>query len=121
MVSSGTSFGFCFGYCFTELVLEPGSARLTESSRDVAAYPTKTRSRALTAEEWSRIRGLADPSVMATVAGVHGCPDCADGGAEWVEVRTARDSIRATFEYGRDLEPIAALQAEVRALREQLR
>jgi hypothetical protein len=51
------------------------------------------------------------------VEGVHGCPDCADGGAEWVQVRASGDSIRATFEYGATLEPIAALQAEIRALR----
>ena len=102
-------------------MLDPGFARLTESSRDQATYPTKTRSRTLTGEEWLRIRGLATPAVMATLAGVHGCPDCADGGAEWIEVRSNQDSIRTTFEYGRGLEPIAALQAEVRTMREQLR
>jgi hypothetical protein len=117
VVAGGTSFGFCAGYCNTELIVDSTSVRLIESGRDPQTHPTKTRSLSITESEWERIRSLADPAVLTTVEGVHGCPDCADGGAEWVQVRTGADSIRATFEYGATLEPIAALQAEIRALR----
>jgi hypothetical protein len=42
-----------------------------------------------------------------------GCPDCADGGAEWLEI----DGKRVTLEFRSDLEPIRPLLQQVRALR----
>jgi hypothetical protein len=118
-VSRGTSFGMCLGYCETELVLAGATATLTERSRDPKRYPTRERSIELTAKEWKRIRAMADRRALRIVEGVHGCPDCADGGAEWVEIRTAKESIRATFDHGRTLGPIADLQAALRAVRLQ--
>lgn len=117
VISSGTSFNMCVGYCKSELVLDGTTARLMERSRDEKHYPDRERSIQLTTEEWERIRRLADPAALKSVEGVHGCPDCADGGAEWVEIRTEEESIRATFDHGHTLEPTAELQAELRAVR----
>jgi|SRR5687768_2157546 len=117
VVSTGTFFGFCGGYCYTELVLDGNTVRFTETSRDSARLPPRTRSLELEAADAERIRALVDPAVLSSLAGVHGCPDCADGGGEWVQVRSPDDSTRVTFEHGRVLNPIAELQAELRALR----
>jgi hypothetical protein len=117
VVAGGTSFGMCGGYCTTELTVDGTLVRFRESSMDTQRYPTRTRTLQLTQAEWDRIRTHADRATVTSVAGVHGCPDCADGGAEWVEIRTASDSVRVTFEYGRVLAPIASLQEELRALR----
>jgi hypothetical protein len=57
-----------------------------------------------------------DTAAFRELEGVHGCPDCADGGAEWIQVETA-DPMRVTFEYGVDLDGIEDLQAEIRELR----
>jgi hypothetical protein len=53
------------------------------------------------------------------VAGVHGCPDCADGGAEWVAIQTPDQTIQTTYEYGHNLERIGELQKELRAVRQR--
>ena len=50
---------------------------------------------------------------------VIGCPDCADGGGEWIEV-TFDDTVkRITFEYGDTLEPIQNLIDQMRIIRER--
>jgi hypothetical protein len=118
-LSSGTSFGMCMGYCRTELVIDSMTATFTESSWPVSGLPPKTQTLTLTQVEWQRLRSRVDVSAITRMAGVHGCPDCADGGAEWIELRTAETTARVTFEFGSVLEPIAALQAEIRALRER--
>ena len=30
-----------------------------------------------------------------------GCPDCADGGAEWIEITSGETSHKVTFEYNK--------------------
>ena len=40
---------------------------------------------------------------------VIGCPDCTDGGAEWIEVIQNGQSKKITFEYGDTLETINPL------------
>lgn len=120
VVSHGTSFGMCRGYCRTELTLTDHTAELREWGSDPEGYPDRTRSFELTEAEWDRLREQVDPGVMEGIAGTHGCPDCADGGAEWVELRRpAGPALRATFEFGNPPEAIAELQRELRRLRER--
>jgi hypothetical protein len=115
-LSTGTSFGMCAGYCVTELTIEEDAVRLTETGSRSANLPPRVRTLPLGATERERIRSLIDVPELAQLQGVHGCPDCADGGTEWIQLRRGSDTIRVTFEFGRDLTPIAELQA---ALREQ--
>jgi hypothetical protein len=122
LISSGTFFNMCVGYCVSELVVDSTTAVLTETSHQPERYPRRTRSLELTRDEADRLHGLADLERLRSVAGVHGCPDCADGGGEWVEIRwrvqlMEVSIVRATFDYGRVLEPIEELQTELRALR----
>ena len=114
-ISSGTSFGMCAGYCVTELRIDSTSIVLTEESWR-ADLPTRTTTLPLDRGDWSRIQALVDTAAIRRLEGVHGCPDCADGGAEWIQIGTT-DSVRVTFEYGAQLGGIEALQAEIRGLR----
>jgi hypothetical protein len=121
VIIHGTSFGFCAGYCTFVLEVDGAIARLTETSRDSRTHPRRIHVLALTPAEAARVHALADPQTLASVAGVHGCPDCADGGAEWIEISVLGTAIRTTYEYGDDLDPIAELQAELRSLRQRIR
>jgi hypothetical protein len=114
---SGTSFGMCAGYCVTELVFEGSTVRFNERGWPFVDIPEKTRTITLTRSELEQLERLVDVGELESLEGVHGCPDCADGGSEWIELRTAKDTIRVTFEFGRELAPIADLQAAIRALR----
>jgi len=113
---SGTSFGMCLGYCTTELVVTNGDVSLTRTSREPGKYPPTTQSLSLTASEREALRAALASSDLRSSKGVYGCPDCADGGAEWVEV----GGRRVTLEYGADIEPIRPLLNEIRKLRSRL-
>ena len=111
-VESGTSFGMCGGYCETQLVVDGSQATLIEMARN-RELPDRSRTIELSAAEQSRFYAAVDTAAVRRLAGVHGCPDCADGGAEWIEVGDAR----VTFDFGKELAGIAPLQREIRALR----
>jgi hypothetical protein len=71
----------------------------------------------ITLAEWTELRLLADPADLSRVEGTHGCPDCADGGAEWIALRIGSRTIESRFDYGRDFAEIEQLQARLRELR----
>lgn len=116
VLRSGTSFGMCLGYCMTELEVHEGYVSLTHTSREPARYPATTQSLPLTTSEMETLRSAIVSSDLRSAQNVYGCPDCADGGAEWVEVGEQR----VTLEYGADNEPIRPLLHEVRKLRSRL-
>ena len=116
VVTSGTSFGMCAGYCVTELRVDSASITLTEDSH-MAELPTRTRTLPLERSEWASFRALVDAAAIRRLEGVHGCPDCADGGAEWIEIEDDGQAVRVTFEYGAELDGIDALQKAIRDLR----
>lgn len=120
VLRAGTSFGHCLGYCATELRVGPREAVLTRTSRDSLRNPPLTERLPLSAEEYEALVGRVDAAAVSALPEVIGCPDCADGGAEWIEVeRAGGGRKRVTFEYGATVEPIAPLVARVRALRER--
>jgi hypothetical protein len=114
-ITSGTSFGMCAGYCLTELRIDSTSLTLVEESWR-ADLPTRTTTLPLDRREWSRFQALVDTAAIRVLEGVHGCPDCADGGAEWIQIEGV-DSVRVTFEYGAELDGIEDLQRGIRELR----
>ena len=114
-LTSGTSFGMCGGYCVTELRIDSVSVTLTETSQ-VMDLPARVRTLPLSPAEWNRLQARVDTAAFRELEGIHGCPDCADGGAEWIQLETD-EPIRVTFEYGAVLEGIAELQDEIRDLR----
>ncbi|MGE0160740.1 MAG: hypothetical protein AB7T31_15150 [Gemmatimonadales bacterium] len=119
-ISGGTSFGMCAGYCVTELRLDSLSLTLVETSWRTD-LPERTRTIPLERSAWEHLQALVDTAAFRRLEGVHGCPDCADGGAEWVEIETAEAAgpVRVTFEYGAALDGIEELQAAIRELRDR--
>jgi hypothetical protein len=120
VIVHGTSFGMCGGYCTSVLEIDGTIARLIETSRDNRNFPRRILVLQLTAEKAARLRQLADTHALSRVAGTHGCPDCADGGAEWIAIQVQNTTIRTTYDYGLNLDPIAELQAELRSLRQRI-
>ena len=113
-LTTGTSFGECLGWCRTELKVDSLSLTFTEFSQGLMSpVGSRTSTLPLTLADWKRVRGLVNVAAIEQLEGVHGCPDCADGGAEYVELGRSR----VTFEHGRELAPIAPLQRQIRALR----
>ena len=109
----GSSFGMCVGYCDARLDVSPaGIATLTEVGTRQPDLAPRVRTRALTAGESARLVAASEASTVRT--NTLGCPDCADGGAEYVE----RGGARVTFEFGGDAGAAAPLAAALRGVRE---
>ena len=116
-ITSGTSFGECLGYCGRELELTLGNSRYTAFGTDTLDYPDIAVSQSESATGWSSLEALVDFDQLLAFEDVIGCPDCADGGAEWIEVTSDGPSKKITFEYGDSLTGIQDLIVEMRERR----
>lgn len=114
--ASGTSFGECVGWCWRETVADGETARITLRDYDPAT-PDSVLSYPLDPARWARLTDALDLRALQAADTVYGCPDCADGGAEWIEVRWEGYRKRVTFEHGATVEGLEPLIEAARALR----
>jgi hypothetical protein len=100
VLSYGTSFGHCIGYCQSSLVLsgETATLSLADNRKEL---PIKENSRSLTQKEINQIYSNIKWDQFNNLADTIGCPDCADGGAEWVKIQNGKTQKKVTFEYGK--------------------
>lgn len=116
----GTSFGECLGYCWKEVILDEEAIVVIARGWDAEAYPEKVYEEKMKPELWAQLQTTADFSTLEQMDEVYGCPDCADGGAEWVTMTLSGRIETVKFEYGAKLEPLAGLLELLRAVREDV-
>jgi hypothetical protein len=97
-ISYGTSFGMCVDYCSRTMIIVDQKVSYTKSKHG-ANPDSKTCIKAISEEEIKAIKSLLQTSKINSLPEVIGCPDCLDGGAEWIEVTTNGKKHRVTFEY----------------------
>ena len=104
-VNYGTSFGECVGFCRKQLSVTSDSVHFTAfcdacmtpatARKDFVSTPIKT--------EWDSIQNRLSTGSFFALPAVIGCPDCADGGAEWLELILINgETHKVTFEYGNE-------------------
>ena len=114
-IRTGTSFGFCRGYCRNDYTFAGTSVTLTQNS-SADRLPTKVCQTTINADTWTTLKGLADLETFSKQPATIGCPDCADGGAEYIELQTGTQTYRVTFPYGKT---IPGFESIVSTLRQQ--
>ena len=120
MVNYGTSFGECIGYCIHDLDVNPTLATLDRSGW-VDSIETKTCSLNMDNNQWDQIINGIDVETFFGLPETLGCPDCADGGAEWVEIELRNgEKHRVTFEYHNEPSELLIPVAKLRELIEVL-
>ena len=119
VIRSTTSFGFCIGYCRStlEISAERATYRLVDPRSEL---PDLERTVPMTAAEWQDLRSAVSRAQLEALPAVLGCPDCADGGAESVEVVADGWSRAITFEYQAPAAQLQPLVDRVRAIRQRL-
>ncbi|UBM59711.1 hypothetical protein LAG90_03485 [Marinilongibacter aquaticus] len=115
-VVSGSSFGFCLGYCMQEMRLTDASQNIEMEFFNVRDAKSKSYTDQLNKDDWEEILAEVDLDTFFKLNSVYGCPDCADGGAEYIEISSGVKNHRVTFEYGHEVEGIEKL---ITLLREQ--
>lgn len=99
-IKYGTSFGECLGYCRKSMVITPAEIEFTKQGWDLEGQlPDSTFNDPITTAEWNNLVESIDMDAFFALDTVIGCPDCADGGAEWIEITSEDQTYKVTFEY----------------------
>ena len=118
-IRTGTSFGMCVGYCQNDYVFTGTSATLTQNgTRTQAQSPTRTCQTIISPAEWETLKSLTNIDTFSSKAETLGCPDCADGGAEYIELQAGDRKHRVTFEYNKTILGFEPLVDALRKRRE---
>lgn len=119
-ISYGTSFGMCTGYCAQSIVIS--DSKLTFSKSKNGSTPdTKTCSKSISATEINEIKNLLVANQLSNLPERIGCPDCADGGAEWVSVTADGKQYKITYEYGKAPKELAGAVAKLKVLKDSFK
>jgi len=96
----GTSFGECYGYCINEVTVTDNTIALKKYSwTDGLDFPDIDYQKTINEEVLEDLFDKVDFDTFLALDEVIGCPDCADGGSEWIEIKTNDTTHKVTFEY----------------------
>lgn len=99
-IKYGTSFGECLGYCRKSISITPSEIEFTKKGWDLdGQLPDSTLRESLPGNAWDNLVEGIDMDAYLALDSVIGCPDCADGGAEWIEIVAEEQTYKVTFEY----------------------
>jgi len=118
-IKSGIFFGFCIGYCKSEIEIVNRDVVFIASSWSDPNYPDIMLNDNISIQEWDSLIESVDMDSLLSLDDIIGCPDCADGGGEWIEITKVAAIKRVMFEYGKTVEPIQNLIEKVRVIRER--
>ena len=98
-VNYGTSFGMCVGYCKRDVSVDSINTKVNCSSWSAELKPI-SKVIQTSKSTWDSVRVLLNSKEFLLLPETIGCPDCADGGAEWLELKMANGEMhKVTFEY----------------------
>ena len=120
IIRHGISFGECTGYCWTEYYFhEWGIEKVRRgwaSGGDSTNYPTKKEILKISPSDYNDLVNLFNSENFQKLQTTIGCPDCADGGAEWITIQNKMNPKTVTFEYGSDILSIKDFLKKIRDL-----
>lgn len=119
-IGYGTSFGMCIGYCSNNLTISDLKVVFSKSKNGQAA-DTKTCTKSISEDDVNAIKDLLNSDKISALPEVIGCPDCADGGAEYVAINADGKQYKITFEYGKAPKELEAAVAKLKALKESFK
>ena len=118
-INSGTSYGECWGYCVFELQIDNSNTLFTASGWGWYEFPDLLLEDNLSQEMWQQIIELIDFEYFQSLDDVYGCPDCADGGAEFIEIIYDGVAKQVTFDAYTEIDGIQELTILLRDLRDE--
>ncbi|CAF1120980.1 unnamed protein product [Adineta steineri] len=121
-IASGTSFGRCITYCRRSINITSNPYELIalkEPNFVQTQYPSVQQQYPISSDEWQKLISLINSKSFQTLNDTIGCPDCADGGAEWIQINWLKKNKQVTFEYGKVIQGFEGLINELRSLRDK--
>ena len=115
-INYGTHFGHCRGICRMELHFTPNDSWFSSSGNDTVSNPEQIEPRDWDKTLWKKLTANFPQSEFTEENKRIGCPDCADGGEEYIEITTKNSHSRVTFEFGTEQPQLDPLLIRLRAL-----
>ncbi|MCC6702298.1 MAG: hypothetical protein IT221_12290 [Fluviicola sp.] len=104
-ITHGTSFGMCDGYCYNRTIYdEKGIIVYKHAWRN--EQPDKMDTLSYSHYNWKELKQAVDIDSIKELPSIMGCPDCADGGEEWIEVKTKNHLYKVKFDYNAEIKGI---------------
>ncbi|MFT4733111.1 MAG: hypothetical protein ACI9DJ_000600 [Algoriphagus sp.] len=101
--SYGSFFGECLGYCQTEIKIEKELVKQKATGWNLEGeLPIIERTEVINQSYFEELTKYLDFNKFKKLNEVLGCPDCKDGGGEWVEIKRNGRTYKITFEYGNE-------------------
>ena len=119
LTGGGWSFGMCLGYCAADLRLDGDGIVVSGRDREKAAPLYENRG-TLTEQGRKQLDEALAGLVAGELEAVYGCPDCADGGAAYLELVLDGTVRRVEMEFGDPPPALADLYATTMALSDAL-
>lgn len=99
-VKYGTSFGECLGYCKNDIYVKNTEIDFHKSGWDLEGLlPEISNTENIDTKYWTELIEKINYDSFSSLDSIIGCPDCADGGAEWIEIKSKGKSYKVIFEY----------------------
>ncbi|WP_167614113.1 hypothetical protein [Maribellus sediminis] len=96
----GTSFGMCIGYCTHEIQVTSNKIDFKKNGHNMEGLlPEVSLSAEIDQNYWLPLVENIDFDAFKQLDSIIGCPDCADGGAEWIEIKHGGEVYKVIFEY----------------------
>jgi hypothetical protein len=120
MIRHGVFFGECAGYCVSEI--EVSGTEVVYKARDIgrgrqSPRPDKTKRASITPQAWNQLLHSVQESEFLKLNDRYGCPDCADQGGEWIEIRFADGKAKkVTFDYNRPPKEVLDIVKKLQAI-----
>jgi hypothetical protein len=112
----GKHFGHCRGICRNELIFTVSNTYHLSAGNDLTAFPESKTEIDHSETVWKELTTAINWKTFQASEDRIGCPDCADGGSEYIEIKTGNDSKRITFENGSTHEFLEPLLTKLRQL-----
>lgn len=99
-IKYGTSFGECIGYCIRTIEVTDSNINLSKKGWNMEGkLLDQNMSETIDFTYWNSLIETLDFDAFLKLDSIIGCPDCADGGAEWIEIKKKDKTYKVTFEY----------------------
>lgn len=120
-IKTGTYFGQCAGYCQEEFTITQNKIIYLSKSggRGGNNFPDITKERTISIDDYNNLSKLIDIKKFKSLPERIGCPDCDDGGGEWLEIKDDNSTKRIDFVYSKSVPEIKDLLEKLRAIRKE--
>lgn len=120
-IEMGTFFCECIGSCsYTFEVSATTQAFQVHEWCTENSTVVRSCSKPMEEQDFNTLYNLVNWDAFTALEEVIGCPDCADGGGQWIEITRDNETYKVTYEFGNPPPPLQPLANALSPLQDSL-